>query len=264
MPTDLTPKYPTTSTDGSAENAADKKSDKKEEKKFDRFRPEMPSIPGVNNAAVRPPAQPPASARVAPSTVDMRRFAQIGGMIAAIVIVGVGILLWIRHASRTPVESAADESVAAESSAADLPPLPATAQPHEGPNVAATVDQLSKPWSSNKFTFVKPATNESVDAMVIRLPGGALWAFALREPSGRCDLEFVSNLGEIERKYGYHATHPMAVSPCNSTVYDPLKVGPIGGNTWARGEIVQGTGIRPPISIDVQVHGKSIIADGIE
>jgi hypothetical protein len=56
----------------------------------------------------------------------------------------------------------------------------------------------------------------------------------------------------------------MVVSPCDSTVYDPLKVGPLGGNTWARGEIVQGNSLRPPISIDVKVSGGSIIADSIE
>jgi hypothetical protein len=56
----------------------------------------------------------------------------------------------------------------------------------------------------------------------------------------------------------------MVVSPCDGTLYDPLKVGPLGANTWARGEIVQGSSLRPPISIDVKVQGPSIIADSIE
>jgi hypothetical protein len=56
----------------------------------------------------------------------------------------------------------------------------------------------------------------------------------------------------------------MVVNPCDSTVYDPLKVGSIGGDTWARGEIVQGAGMRPPISIDVKESGRSIIADNVE
>jgi hypothetical protein len=47
-------------------------------------------------------------------------------------------------------------------------------------------------------------------------------------------------------------------------VYDPLKVGSIGGNTWVRGEIVQGSGLRPPISIDVKVLGRLVVADSIE
>ena len=56
----------------------------------------------------------------------------------------------------------------------------------------------------------------------------------------------------------------MVVNPCDSTVYDPLKVGAIGGNTWVRGEIVQGSGLRPPISIEVRVIGRSVVADSIE
>jgi hypothetical protein len=43
-----------------------------------------------------------------------------------------------------------------------------------------------------------------------------------------------------------------------------LKVGSIGGDTWARGEIVQGAGMRPPFSIDVKENGRSIIADNVE
>jgi len=258
MPTDITPKYPTTSTDGSVSNKADHRVEKKTDTHFDRFRPEMPTIPGVSNVPVGPPERSP----VIPVGVDTQRIVKIGGMIAAVVFVVIGALLWIRHASHVTVDSPSADSV--QPSVPDLPSLPSISTPHEGPTVAATVEELSRPWSSKKFTFVKPLTNENVDAMVIRLPSGALWAFALREPSGRCDLEFVPNFAEIERKYGYQASHPMVVSSCNSTVYDPLKTGPIGGSTWARGEIVQGAGLRPPISIDVQVHGRSIIADGIE
>ena len=56
----------------------------------------------------------------------------------------------------------------------------------------------------------------------------------------------------------------IVVSPCDGTVFDPLKVGPLGANTWARGEIVQGSALRPPLSIDVKVSGQTIIADSIE
>jgi len=56
----------------------------------------------------------------------------------------------------------------------------------------------------------------------------------------------------------------MVASPCTNTVYDPLKVGALGGNVWVRGEIVQGGSLRPPISIDVVEKGSSIIADRIE
>jgi hypothetical protein len=130
--------------------------------------------------------------------------------------------------------------------------------------VAATIEELSKPWAARKFTFIKPVTQESIPAMVVRLPSGGLWAFSLQGPYGSCQLEFVTDLAVIAAKYKYNASHPMVVSPCDGTVYDPLKVGPLGGDTWARGEIVQGSSLRPPISIDVKVRGRSIVADSIE
>jgi hypothetical protein len=128
----------------------------------------------------------------------------------------------------------------------------------------ATTDELSKPWASKKFVFVKPFTNEQVNAIVIRLPDEGLWAFSLQEPYGNCELEFVTDLAKLASQYGYRAAHPMVGNPCNGTVYDPLKVGPLGADTWARGEVVKGSGLRPPISIDVKVTGRSIIADRIE
>jgi hypothetical protein len=100
--------------------------------------------------------------------------------------------------------------------------------------------------------------------MVIRLPGGGLWAFALQEAYGHCELEFVTDLSQLAKQYGYRASHPMVASPCTSTVYDPLKVGSLGGEVWVRGEIVQGGALRPPIAIEVQESGNSIIADRIE
>jgi hypothetical protein len=98
----------------------------------------------------------------------------------------------------------------------------------------------------------------------MRLPSGELWAFSLKGPAGRCELEFVSDLATLESNYRFRAIHPMVVSPCDGTVYDPLKVAPLAGNTWARGEIVQGSGLRPPISIDVKASGRTILADRIE
>jgi hypothetical protein len=77
-------------------------------------------------------------------------------------------------------------------------------------------------------------------------------------------LEFVTNLAALASNYHFKAVHPMVVNPCDASVYDPLNVGPLGGNTWARGKVVQGNSLRPPIAIDVKVRGRSIIADGIE
>jgi len=224
--------------------------------KFDPFHPEMPQIPGVSRI--------PRHTSGNLIGMDARRLAQIGGIVAAALVIGIAILWWIKGAPRTAVGSSTPEAAITESPVPAPPPPTPIASLQEGSTVAATVEELSKPWAAKKFTFVKPFTHENVEAMVIRLPSGDLWAFSLQEPYGRCELEFVTDLGRLATQYGYRAGHPMVVNPCNGTLYDPLKVGPIGANVWVRGEIVQGGGLRPPISIDVQVRGQSILADRIE
>jgi hypothetical protein len=200
--------------------------------KLERFRAEMPQIPGVHNA--RP------GISMDESDAKKRRLLQLGGLAAAVLLIGIVFLWWIKRPSHGATGS--QEETATE----------------------ATAEELAKPWSAKQFTFVKPFTHEKLDAMVIRLPGGRLWAFALREPYGRCDLEFVTDVGQLAKQYGYRASHPMVASPCSGTVYDPMKVGEIGDNVFVRGEIVHGSGLRPPTSIDVVEKGSSIIADRIE
>jgi hypothetical protein len=230
--------------------------DKPVETKFDPFRPEMPHIPGVGPDSRQ--------ARSGFSGVNSQLLLQIGGIAVAVVLIGALMFWWFKSKSRGTGESASSDTEVAEQ-AAPTPPLPnPVAAIHDGPTVAATVDELSKPWASKKFTFVKPVTQENIDAIVIRLPSGGLWAFSLQGPYGRCELEFVTDLATLASKYRFNASHPMVVDPCESTVYDPLKVGALGGNTWVRGEIVQGSSLRPPIAIDVKVRGHSIIADSIE
>jgi hypothetical protein len=56
----------------------------------------------------------------------------------------------------------------------------------------------------------------------------------------------------------------MVASSCDGTVYDPLQMGTTPDGAWARGEVIKGMGIRPPISIEVRVQGRSIVADRIE
>jgi len=223
--------------------------------KPERYRAEMPQIPGV------------AGARPGPSTVaneiSGRRLMQIGGLAAAILLTGILVLWWMKRAPHDST-GAPGSDIGIETSVTAPAGVAGGAAENDGPVVAATLEEMTKPWSANKFVFVKPFSKEKLDAMVIRLPGGGLWAFALMEPYGRCDLEFVTDPSQIARQYGYRASHPMVASPCSNTVYDPLKVGAIGDNVLVRGEIVRGSGLRPPISIDVVENGRSIIADGIE
>jgi hypothetical protein len=230
--------------------------DKPVENKFDPFRPEMPKIPGVGHGS-RQSVQ-------GPGGIDRQTVLQIGGIAAGVVLIIAVIFWWVKsNPQRAANSSSADAEVAEQ--AAPIPPLPSSiAAVPEGPTVAATLDELSKPWDAKKFAFVKPLSHQNIEGMVIRLPGGELWAFSLQEPYGRCELEFVTDLRKLASQYKYSASHPMVVNPCDSTVYDPLKVSSIGGNTWARGEIVQGAGLRPPIAIDVKESGRSIIADNVE
>ena len=235
--------------------------DQKPGNKFDPFHPEMPKIPGVSAGSL--PAGRAPRERAFNSNFDSQRIVQIGGGVAAVLLLGGLIFWWASSKGRGPAALPADAAVVDQP--VPSPPVPNLRTPiHDGPTEAATAEELSKPWSAKKFTFVKPITQENIDAIVIRLPSGGLWAFALQGPADRCALEFVTDVGVLATKYGFNAAHPMVVSPCDRTIYDPLKVGALGGNTWVRGEIVQGSALRPPISIDVKQRGRTIIADGIE
>jgi hypothetical protein len=226
----------------------------KPDTKLNRFQPDMPQIPGVPTA------------RGARPGLGSRKLAKTGGIVAATLLIGIAFLWWMRGISKRANQSPSPETAVAESS---LPTASLSAPPSAAPagadaTVAATAEELSKPWAAKPFTFVNPATHENVEAMVIRLPGGNLWSFALQEPYGQCKLEFMADLKRLATQYSYRASHPMVVNPCNSTIYDPLKVSPLGGGVWVRGEIVHGGGLRPPISIEVRASGKSIIASRME
>jgi len=227
------------------------------ESKVDRFHPDMPSIPGVSQGSRQPGA-----GLIGPET---QRLLLVAGMVAAVVLMGA-IMFWRANGKARGTANSSPDSAGAEQAAPSPAPesTNSIAAPQEGPTVAATVDELSKPWDAKKFSFVNPLTRENIGAVVIRLPDGGLWAFSLRSTFSRCDLEYVTDLGRLASEFRFNARHPMVVSPCDGTVFDPLKVGPLGANTWARGEIVQGSALRPPLSIDVKVSGQSIIADSIE
>jgi hypothetical protein len=228
----------------------------------------MPQIPGVNGAAA-PPVTKPATPVSQPKAVLKKKFLSprmqlFGGIAGASVVVGVAVLWWVKSIPRKSAEYSDRESVSAESSAPVALPSAAAVSAQNEPGFVATVEELSKPWAAKSFTFQNPLTHEKVKAMAIRLPGGALWGFSLQVPYAQCDLEFVTDLDRLATQFGFRATHPMVVNPCNNTVYDPLKMGTLGENVWVRGEIVHGSDLRPPISIEIQTKGRSIIADRIE
>jgi hypothetical protein len=231
--------------------------EKPEQNKFNPFQPEMPRIPGVTDGSrhVKPELE----------NASNKRLSQIAAIAAVVLLISSVIFWWSRSKSRGSTDNSVDPEIAEQSAS---PPAANFSNPippvGEGPTVAATVEELSKPWAAKQFNFVKPITHENIDAMVMRLPGGELWAFSLQAPYGTCKLEYVTDLAALASTYRFRAAHPMVVNPCDSTVFDPLKVGTLDGNTWARGQIVQGGSLRPPFAIDVKTSGHSIIAENIE
>lgn len=230
--------------------------EKPAEAKSDRFRPEMPNIPGVSQGASLP--KPGAS-----RGTDLQPLLQIGGIAMIVALLG-GTIYWFAMSKHRGAAGSSGDADSTQQTA-PAPPVPDSLAPaQDGPTVAATVEELSKPWSSKKFIYSNPITHENIDAMVIRLPGGELWAFSRKGTLGNCELELVTDVASLAAQYSFRAGHPMVVNPCDRTIYDPMKVGDIGGSVFVRGEIVRGSALRPPISIDVKVNGNSIVADRIE
>ncbi len=121
------------------------------------------------------------------------------------------------------------------------------------------------PWHKHRVS------GENVPAILVRLPTGSAgsptsyWAFSLNAPFGNCRLEYVTDVKKLRTDYDFHAAkHPMVGNPCSRTVYDPLKMMNIPGSVWVRGAIVQGSDLRPPLGIEVEIHDKQILAARME
>ena len=215
-----------------------------------KIAPEMPHIPGVNDGRKAPLFDPKP-------------------LIAGVLIVAVcatGLAAWRWHQHHRNLSAAAPAQAAAEPEIYNPPPVNKSA--NADPDAIGTLDELAKPWANKKFGFVDPKTHESVPAMVIHLPssGGRelFWAFSMNTPFSQCELQYVTDLAALSQRYAYPAAHPMLVSDCDGTLYDPLKMATLPDGSWVRGEIVRGGGIRPPIAIQVHIRGRVLVADRIE
>jgi hypothetical protein len=217
-----------------------------------RFSADMPNIPGVS----------------APAAGEDQRNARTNWMRAAIAvgaflflgIAGAWMMTRSTHSETAPAVLVLEPSPAV----ADLPALSATgvAAGHE----IGTLEQFTAPWSAKKFTYTRALTNEQVPAIAIRLPDGngrtaaSFWVILLKAPFGNCALEYVSDTKEIASRFGFSATHPMIADSCSNTLYDPTRMGTLPNGSWARGEIVQGSGFRPPFQVEIRLDDNKLIA----
>jgi hypothetical protein len=239
-----------------------------DEKKFDPFKPQQPHIPGVPEGvkAERPappppkplPAIPPPRRQTGYKTDHMP--ANWVALIVAACLVCVGLAWWShrssakQEAATAQVEVPPPETNEKAKPAQDLP---------MAPGEVATTAKLEKVWSSQKFMFHNQLTSEQLPAMVVRLPGGVLWGFSLKEPFGTCEMEYITDLKKLERDYNYQADHPMVGDPCNHAVFDLTKYGS-GPNGLVRGQIMQGAAVRPPLAIEMSTRGDQVWAVRIE
>lgn len=213
--------------------------------------PAMPRIPGVSDA---PKARP----------FDPKPL--IVGAALMLAVCAAIFSLWIWHQHHGKVQAAVPAQAAPEPAIQSPPPAAKAANTDS--DAIATLDELAKPWAYKKFDFVDPNTHESVPAMVIHVPssGGheVFWAFSMNTPFSQCELQYVTDVAALSQRYAYPVAHPMLVSDCDGTLYDPLQMSTLPDGSWVRGEIVRGGGIRPPIAIQVHVRGRVLVADRIE
>jgi hypothetical protein len=237
------------------------------ENKVDPFKPKAPSIPGVPAAAAKTEIVEAPAPRSDPSPRIERPVARDARAKAIGIAVGIIVVLFAAAVLLRPTHNApanSDLQPSSDATGAD-PPVATKSQPDEklmiGPGPVATTAELAKPWSSRQFLFRGPFNADPVPAMVVRLPGGALWGFSLIEPFGQCQLQYVTDLNVLRTTYGFHAEHPMVVNPCTRAVYDLMRYG--GGATdggLVRGDIVEGSGVRPPMAIEIATQGRDIVA----
>ena len=224
----------------------------------DRYKAEMPQIPGV-----------PAEGSRHPGAAANPAIRLMVGLLAVLVLCFLGSR-WLFRSKHTEAPAAAPPpQIEVPVPAADPTPV----VPHAtaaNPEIA-TVPEMAKPWSSKDFFFVNHFTGENTPALLIRLPSGSAaqpegyWALAMKAPFGNCQLEYLNDMGRLKNEYDFQTgKHPMVGNPCSRTVFDPLKMTNIPGNIWVRGSIAQGSDLRPPLCVQSEIHGKNISAVRME
>lgn len=223
----------------------------------ERFKTEMPQIPGVPPPGSRPPDT---------SRSDYSSLILAIGLIVVLGLIFLGAR-WALRPNKTDTKSADQQPQIEVPSPA---PDPSALVPHAtdtAPRIATT-DEMAKPWSSKEFFVRSSLTGENMPAVLVRLPTGSpsraagYWAFSVNAPYGNCKLEYVTDLAKLQNDYGFAAAkHPMVGNPCSHTVFDPAKTATLPGTgAIVRGAIVQGSALRPPMGVEIRVNGKDIEA----
>jgi hypothetical protein len=221
----------------------------------DRYKADMPQIPGVSAHAARPGVSP---------TLRL-----VGGLLVVLLAVFFAARWLLRPHHNEPAPAEPPPKIEVPSPAPD----PNALLPHatEQDPAIATVSEMTQPWSSKRFFMKNPLTGENVPALLVRLPSASAaqansyWAFSLDAPYGNCRLEYVTDIASLKNDYDFQAArHPMVGNPCSRTLYDPTKMTNLPGNVWVRGMIVQGSDLRPPLGIEVKIQGHTIEAVRME
>lgn len=211
----------------------------------------MPQIPGVTGPSGPRPA----------GTTALRL---VAGLVGALLVIFAASRFLNRHRPE-PATTEAPPQIQVPSP----PPDPNAGVPTvtESEPVIAPVAEMTKPWTAKDFFYKKGLTGENVPALLIRLPGGSpnqakgYWALSMNAAYGNCKLEYITDLEKLRKDYDFRsAKHPMVGNPCSRTLFDPTKLMNLPGNIWVRGLIAQGSDVRPPLGIQVDIRDQDIVA----
>ncbi len=230
------------------------------------FKPADPKIPGVlpRHKSAHHDAPPSADSNPAPARLSMSQMPPRWLILSATGVVAVCLIaVWWMRGTSAKEGNVETEATASPTTAIDSNSAPIPEQLLVGPGEIATTSELAKDWSAKKFIFRDPLTSREVPAMVVHLPGGVYWGFSLIEPYGSCEMEFITDMQKLRADYGFRGSHPMVGDPCNRAVFDLTRYGS-GPAGLVRGEIAHGAAVRPPLAIEIQVHGKQVLAKKIE
>lgn len=245
---------------------------------FDPFKPAEPRLPGVPEKKPRPAAPaaaPPAGQPAKQGGVQalLAKFRALPpwaqyGTGAGVLLLVVSLVAWMASGSENKATTV--NSLGATGQPTPMPAgslrvaTPEVVEVVTLPAPVATTQEMAKPWTAKRFIVRQGGLR--TPAMLLRVPTGSAgsangyWAFLLTSPFGRCELELLTELDKLQADYNYRAQQPMVVDPCSRAVFHPLRMGSIGQSTYVRGEVVQGSALRPPIAIDVRVERGQVIA----